>query len=164
MDTAVEQLSHVLWRERELLEELNYALEVEQLVLASGRTRWLMRSATQVESVLEDLRQTEILRATAAHAAGSESGLGPEPSLQQLATELPDPWGEIYREHREALLGMTAEITALADSNRELITTGYRSARETLLNLGEATQGYTADGAAVTAGATPVAVRVDRTF
>ena len=43
----------ILWRERELLDTLLYRLEVEQLVLASGRTDRLMRAAQDVESTLE---------------------------------------------------------------------------------------------------------------
>ena len=42
---SMEDLSSVLWRERELLETLLFKLEIEQLVLASGRTRWLAPAA-----------------------------------------------------------------------------------------------------------------------
>ncbi|HET9419737.1 MAG TPA: flagellar export chaperone FlgN, partial [Nocardioides sp.] len=66
----MERLSQVLWRERELLEELLFRLEVEQLVLASGRNRWLPAAAADVERLLHDLRRTEVMRAAAAdHAA-----------------------------------------------------------------------------------------------
>jgi len=157
---AVQQLTQVLWRERELLDELAYALEVEQLILASGRTRWLVRAAGSVETVLGDLRSTELLRAVAADAVAAAFGLDPNPSLRQLATDLPEPWTEIFTEHREALVKVTQEITTLADSNRELITSGFRSARETLLSLGEGTDGYAADGSAVPASAAGSA-RVD---
>lgn len=158
---AVQHLSQVLWRERELLDELAYALEVEQLILASGRTRWLVRSAGSVETVLGDLRRTELLRAVAADAVAAAFGFDANPSLRQLATELPEPWTEIFTEHREALVKVTQEITALADSNRELITSGYRSARETLLSLGEGTEGYAPDGSAVTATTATGSARVD---
>lgn len=46
-----------------------------------------------------------------------------------------------------------AEIAALAQTNRELLTAGLRSARETLLSFESAVTGYAADGAAVAAGA-----------
>ena len=38
----MEKLSQILWRERELLDTLLFKLEEEQMVLASGRTRWLV--------------------------------------------------------------------------------------------------------------------------
>jgi hypothetical protein len=165
MERAMHRLSQVMWRERELLEELHYALEVEQLVLANGRNRWLMKAATAVETVLNDMRQTEMMRAVAADAAADAIGLGPGPSLSQLADAAPEPWAEIFREHRKAMVETTRDITALADSNRELVTSGLRSARETLLALGEETEGYAADGSAVlsSAGVTGPSL-IDRSF
>jgi len=160
----MQRLSQVLWRERELLEGLQYALEVEQMILASGRNRWLMRAATDVEAVLETLRKTEVLRAVAADEAGSSLGLAPNPSLKELAARAGEPWGEILSDHRDAFVSMTRSITELADSNRELITSGYRSARETLLAMDEAAEGYTADGSAVLSPAVVGPSRIDRTF
>jgi hypothetical protein len=164
METPMQRLSQVLWRERELLESLQYALEVEQLILASGRTGWLLRAATDVEGVLADLRRTEVMRAVAADQAAASMGLAPNPSLKELATRVGEPWGEILSDHREAFLAMTRSITELADSNRDLITSGYRSARETLLAMGDATDGYTADGSAVVSAVASGPSRVDRTF
>jgi len=160
----MQRLSQVLWRERELLENLQYALEVEQLILASGRTGWLLRAATDVEGVLGDLRRTEVMRAVAADQAAAILGLAPNPSLKELASRVGEPWGEILADHREAFLAMTRAITELADANRGLITSGYRSARETLLAMGEATDGYTADGTAVVSAALAGPSRIDRTF
>ncbi len=163
MTTSLQRLSQVLWQQRELLEGLHYALEVEQLILATGRTRWLLRAALDVESVLESMRKTEVLRAVAADEAAAALGLPPNPSLTELASRAQEPWSEMLGDHRAALLLTMQSITELADANRELITSGYRSARETLLALGEATEGYAADGSAVVS-ASGGPVRVDRTF
>jgi len=38
---SLSDLSSILWREREMLELLLFKLEEEQLILASGRSRWL---------------------------------------------------------------------------------------------------------------------------
>ena len=160
----MQRLSQVLWRERELLENLQYALEVEQLILASGRSGWLLRAATDVEGVLGDLRRTEVMRAVAADQVAAGLGLAPNPSLKELATRVGEPWGEILTDHREAFLAMTRSITALADTNRDLITSGYRSARETLLAMDDATDGYTADGTAVVSAVASGPSRVDRIF
>jgi hypothetical protein len=164
MERAMQRLSQVMWRERELLEELQYALEVEQLILASGRSRWLMRAATEVEDVLTDMRKTELMRSVAADAVAVELGIPANPSLRQLAEAAPDPWGEIFGEHRDSLVKMTREITAIAGTNRDLITTGLRSARETLLAIDEATEGYAADGKAVVSAAVSGPSLVDRVF
>lgn len=143
---VLERLSLVLWRERELLEGLHYKLEVEQLVLASGRSRWLMHCARDVESVLATLRETEVLRAVAADEAAAAIGMSANPSLSALAQAADEPWSSIFTEHQQAFVAATASITALADSNRELISAGYRSARETLLSMDETIHGYAADG------------------
>lgn len=146
----MEKLSQILMRERELLDTLLFRLEVEQMVLASGRTRWLMRSARDVESVLNTIRETEILRAVASDAVAATLGLAHSPSLRALADAVEEPWRTILAEHHEGFVTVTQEIGALADANRDLITAGYRSARETLMSLHGGPEGYGADGAAVT--------------
>lgn len=146
----MEKLSQILWRERELLDTLLFKLEQEQLVLASGRNRWLMRAAREVEQVLETIRQTEILRSVAADEAAAALGLEHNPSLRALAEATDEPWRSILSDHHEAFLAVTREITALAETNRELITVGYRSARETLMTIGDGAESYNADGDAVT--------------
>lgn len=147
----MEKLSQILWRERELLDTLWFKLEEEQLVLASGRTRWLMRAAREVEQVLQTLRETEVLRSVAADQVAESLGLAANPSLRALAEASVEPWQTLLLDHHEAFVTVTREIAALADANRDLITAGYRSARETLMTLDETTQGYAADGSAVTA-------------
>lgn len=146
----MEKLSLILWRERELLDTLLFKLEQEQLLLASGRSRWLLRAAREVEAVLETIRETEVLRAVAADEAAEQLGLTSNPSLRALADAVAEPWSSILHEHREAFESVTREITALAETNRDLITAGYRSARETLLSLDEGVAGYTPDGHVVT--------------
>lgn len=149
----MEKLSLILWRERELLDTLLYKLEVERLVLATGNARWLMHATREVEAVLGTLRETEVLRAVAADEAAASLSLTSNPSLRALARAADAPWDELLHEHGDAFESLTREITALADSNRELITVGYRSAQETILALGEAVDGYTHEGAAVVSGA-----------
>ncbi|MDP9821723.1 flagellar export chaperone FlgN [Nocardioides massiliensis] len=145
----MENLSLILWRERELLQTLLYRLEQEQLVLANGRTRWLARAAREVEAVLESLRETELLRAVAADEAAAALGMTANPSLRVLAEHSEEPWRTILLDHREAFVGYTQEIMELASANRELLTAGYQAARETLLALGDGASGYAPDGSAV---------------
>ena len=147
----MEKLSQILWRERDLLDTLLFKLEMERLVLGSGRTRWLARAAREVEMILELLRETEILRAVAADEAASSIGLTSNPSLRALAEAVDEPWRTILLEHREAFEVVSREVTALAETNRELLTSGLRSARETLLSLEQQAEGYRPDGAAVVA-------------
>ena len=158
----VEKLSLILWRERELLEVLAYKLELEHLVLSSGRTRWLAQANREVEDILISLRETEVLRAMAADEAAHEVGLDADPSLSALAEAATEPWRTILLDHREAFLVATREIAELSDVNKGLITAGYRSAHETLLAIRGTAEGYTPSGAAV--APTPARRLVDRSL
>lgn len=152
----MDRLSQILWRERELLETLAYKLEVERMVLATGRTRWLVNVTREIEDVLEDLRATEVLRATAADEVAEGLGLTPNPSLGALAEAASDPWHSILIDHRDAMLGLAREIAETAEDAKGLITAGYRSARETLLAIGgTTTASYTPAGQAVVEAASP---------
>jgi hypothetical protein len=144
---AMEDLSSVLWHERELLETLAYKLEVEQLVLASGRTHWLAAAAREVENVLERIREVEVLRAVEVEAVAEELSLEPNASLSQIAEASEEPWSSIWLDHREAFTMVTAQIRQLSESNRELLTAGYHAAQATLLSLSEGAGTYGSDGA-----------------
>lgn len=143
---SMEDLSSVLWRERELLETLAYKLEVEQLVLAAGRTHWLAAAAREVEIVLESIRDLEVLRAVEVDAVAEELGLDPNASLREIADASEEPWRSIWLDHREAFTTVAAQITRLSESNRDLLTAGYQAAQATLLSLSETSGTYGSDG------------------
>ena len=147
---SLTEVSSILWRERELLELLLFKLEEEQLLLAAGRARWLGHATREVEMVLEEIRRAELGRAVEADAVALELGLPVGVSLRELAEKAPAPWDDILREHRNAFLSASQEITALAHANRELLTAGFRAARETLMSLGEPeVTTYTPNGTSV---------------
>jgi len=148
----VEKLSQVLWRERELLETLQYRLEVEQLVMAGGQTRWLAHAAREVEEAVDALREMELLRAVAADEAAAAAGLAANPSLAQLVEAAEEPWRSILADHREAFAATSEEIERVAATNRVLIANGLRAAHETLLGTAAGGQIYTAAGAAMRDG------------
>ena len=118
-------------------------------MLTSGRTRWLARATKEVEVVLEEIRRAEVLRAVEVDALGSALGLAPSPSLSRLAESVDEPWSSMLTQHRQAFLTMTAELTALAESNRDLLAAGARATREALLSL---TDGAETCAAGATAG------------
>src|SRR5215213_2294146 len=101
---SLTDLSSVLWRSRELLELLLFKLEEEQLLLASGRTRWLAHATREVENVLEELKHAELARAVEVARVAQEIGIPSESSLRELAEAAPAPWDEILNDHREAFL------------------------------------------------------------
>jgi hypothetical protein len=156
---SLADVSTVLWTERELLELLLFKLEEEQLVLASGRARWLAHATREVEMVMEQIRGAELSRAVAVDQLAGERGLGPGPSLTALAEAAPAPWDDMLRDHREAFLALTEEISSISRSNRELLGAAARTSRETLMGLEAGVeQTYTPSGR--TTVATPSRARV----
>jgi hypothetical protein len=130
-------LNSVLWRERELLESLLFFLETEQLILASGRTRWLPRASAEIDRASSALRSTELLRAAQADEVAEELGLAADPSLNALAAAAAEPWGTIFEDQREAFLSITTQIAETASANRAMLAAGQRTTREALLALAD---------------------------
>jgi hypothetical protein len=143
---SMEDLSSVLWRERDLLELLLFKLEVEQLVLTGGRSHWLPMAAREIEGVLEDVREIELLRVVHVDDLALSLGLPPNPSLQMIADASPEPWRTLWLDHREAFTTVAAQISEMSQSNRVLLTAGYQAAQATLLSMTERAATYDAAG------------------
>lgn len=144
---TLNSLSEALWQERRLLELLLFKLEEEQLVLASGRSRWLAQATREVETVLDEIRSAEIARAVEVEEVAPSLGLPGNASLGELATAAPPPWDELLRAHRDAFASLTAEIGRLADDNRELLAMSHRATQETLAALEDSVRTYDETGA-----------------
>ncbi len=133
---AYSDVSNILWRERQLLELLQFKLEVEQSLLAAGRTRWLTNATREIEMVIEEVKQVELVRSLEVANLCAELGAPQATTLTELVGVLPDPWSGIFEDHRQAFLLATQEIVGLAETNRELLARGYQAAREALATIG----------------------------
>jgi hypothetical protein len=142
----MEDLSSILWRERDLLDMLLFKLEVEQLVLTNGRSHWLPVAAREIETVLEQIRSVDLLRAVAVDTVAAELGLDPNPSLSEIAQRSEEPWRAIWLDHREAFTSVATRISEMSQSNRVLLTAGYQAAQATLLSMTERSATYGSDG------------------
>ena len=143
---SLNSLSEALWRERRLLEMLLFKLEEEQLVLTSGRSRWLAQATREVEAVLDEIRSAELARAVEVEEAAPPLGLAGDASLGELADAAPEPWNELLHSHRDAFASLTAEIGRLADDNRELLAMSHRATQETLASLEDSVRTYDVTG------------------
>jgi len=114
MASALREVSDVLWRERRLLELLEFKLEEERLLSEAGRVRWLARATREVAAVRGELRQAELARALVVEAAAAELGVDPGITLKDLAEVAPEPWAGILARHRFALLRSAREVIRLA--------------------------------------------------
>jgi hypothetical protein len=123
------ELNQLLWRQRSLITELLYRLDVQQLLLAGGRTRWMAVSVEEVESAFDRIRRHEEIREHLMAELPAALGLGSDASLLQLGEVAPDPWGTIFAEHQVALLGLIAEVEDLTIDNRDLLHRGMADMR-----------------------------------
>lgn len=149
------ELSSMLWRERELLGLLNFKLVEEQLLLTAGKSEWLQHATREVEQVVAQLRTTGLARDVEASALAVEWGISPESTLRDLAAAAPaGPWRELLGGHLDALNGLTATIASLRDSNEQFLRAAARSAQETAAGLRPERVTYDARGNAGTATST----------
>jgi hypothetical protein len=142
------EVSTLLWREREALQLLLFKLVEEQLIVSAGHTRWLAQANDEIEAALDNLRGTEVLRAAEVDVIADELGLPAPPTLAELATLAPEPWGTLFGEHRQALLKLVAEVEGATGHNRALLAAGARAVRQTLLSVTESVQTYDSQGSA----------------
>jgi hypothetical protein len=144
-----QHLSTLLWREQELLDLLLFKAEEKQYLIVTGKTRWLARIAHEIEIVLEQLRSLEVERAAATEAIAVRSGLGPNPSLRQVADSAPTPWNTLFAKHHETLLALVTDLRSLSDANRDLVEQGMSALGDVLLSTHSTTAGtYGANGRA----------------
>lgn len=158
------ELSHTLWRQRGLVEMLLYRLEVQQLVLAAGRTRWIDASAREVEDAITDIRGEELVRAAQVAAIAPALRIDAAASLSDIAAAVPEPWDHILREHQAAFLGMISSAEAISRDNVELLNRGLVDTRAFLDAVHQdptPVDGYAATGRGLRRTATPTLVDWD---
>jgi len=159
----VEDLSACLWEERAAIEQLVFRLEQENLVLASGRHRLLMRSTAEVAAASAAVDYVETRRIEITGALGARLGLAGPVTLDALAAALPEDSAEALRAHRAALRSLVGAAAGLVERNRELIARGLAAATDALALVGAAPAGaYDATGAspAAVSGALMLDARV----
>ncbi len=141
------ELSALIWRERELLELLIFKLEEEQLLLQGGKARWLQHATREVEQVLNLVREAGLGRSVEVAALATKWGTTDDATLRELAANAPaGPWGEIFSAHLKAMGDLTAQIKELRDANSQFIRAAARSTQETLAGLGTAMNTYDSRG------------------
>jgi hypothetical protein len=111
---ALREVSDILWRERRLLEILEFKLEEERLLAEAGHRRWLHRATREVALVRSELRRAELERAVVVARAADDLGLDHAPRLRDLAAAAPEPWAGIFERHRHAMVRAADQVAALS--------------------------------------------------
>jgi hypothetical protein len=148
---GAQELSTLLWRERELLELLLFKLDEEQLLLTAGKSRWLPYATREVEQVLDRLRVSGVERSVAVSELAAE-WRAVDGTLSALIDAAPsDAWRETFGAHQRALTELTARIAEVRDANMQFLRAATQSTQETLASLDLTTGTYDERGTAATA-------------
>ncbi|TFB46787.1 flagellar protein FlgN [Cryobacterium tagatosivorans] len=159
------ELSALLWRERELLDLLVFKLEEEQLLLQGGKARWLQHATREVEQVLGLVREAGLGRSVEVAALGLDWGTGDDATLRELVARAPDgPWADIFAAHLSAMTVLTTQIKELRDTNERFLRAAARSSQETLAGLQPETDANTYDATGAAGSAATGSRLVDRSL
>jgi hypothetical protein len=144
---SAHELSALLWRERELLETLIFKLEEEQLLLTSGKTRWLKRASAEIERTTDQLRFVGLGRTVEVENVAEEWGGSEGANLRELLALAPEgPWADIFEAHLKTLTELTSQIRSLRDANEQFLRAAARSSQETLSNVSGPARTYDSRG------------------
>ncbi|MFM7535755.1 MAG: hypothetical protein ACKO91_08185 [Acidimicrobiales bacterium] len=114
-DDDLNRLHGCLGRERVLLEALAHRLWKCDRALDRGGRSTLDQAVLDLEEISRAVRAEELVRALQSCALGLAYGLGPEPTLEQLARVLPAPWSSLVATHGLTLRAEIADVRALQD-------------------------------------------------
>lgn len=127
-----DELSRVLWKQRELIDLLQYRLEIQQMVLISSRAERLQLALSEVEAAMASIREVEENRDQIVRQCAELVGLDYNATITQLREAIPEPWKTLLGDHQKALLDQVAETERTANSNREFAVRGANEVRGVL--------------------------------
>ena len=158
-----DELSRRLWLLREQMEQLVCALDIQQLVLANDRLRWLPMVTENVEHLVDDIRASEAQRADVSKRVARLLGLDEQPTLNDLVRTVDEQYAGVWRQHRLHLLGLQAEVEDITNTNRELGRRGMQFTRDAVTTLTGDSHDTTYDPRGATRPLTTASHRFDRT-
>lgn len=135
-ESILAQLSRVLWQQRDLIEVLEYRLEVQQLLMVAGRADRLPIAVGEVEAALEAIRAVEETRLRVVADAAAALGLPHTATLTQIRTAAPEPWDYVLGDHHTAFVRLVASTEELSARSRELAHKGLGETRAAFSQLG----------------------------
>jgi hypothetical protein len=137
-EALLPELSRVLWQQRDLIERLEYRLEVQQLIMVSGRSDRLPTAVGEVEAAISEIRKVEEHRLTIVGDVARAHGLPTHATITQIRNVVAPPWDTVLSDHHTSVLRLVASTEELAARNRELAQHGLAEARTAVAHMGGA--------------------------
>jgi hypothetical protein len=142
-----------LLREREMLELLLFKLDEQQMLLATGRNRWIRHSVNEIERVLSAMPTVALSRDTLVVAVADEWGVPDATTLGELIDAAPtEAWREVLTGHLSTMRALATEIDEMKQVNEQRLRSAIRVTQETIAGLGAPTGEYTPAGDVVRDG------------
>jgi hypothetical protein len=135
-ESLLPELSRVLWQQRDLIERLEYRLEVQQLIMVSHRADRLAMAVGEVEAAIEQIRLAEDRRLEIVRQVAGALGLPTTATISQIRAVVEPPWDYVLSDHHTAFLRLVASTEELTSRNRELAHQGLGDARTAVAHLG----------------------------
>lgn len=123
--SSLAELSGLLWREREVLDQL----------LAVLRGDLESDAEVETDGLLHSISGLELHRAITAREAAVELDLDGEPSLQDIIERADDEWAAVLAGHRRSLQSLSDDVRTLL--RRVPVTTSVDGNVVTLITAGK---------------------------
>ncbi|HVT77407.1 MAG TPA: flagellar export chaperone FlgN [Acidimicrobiales bacterium] len=134
----MDELATVLRRERWLLSVLLFRLTEMRHLLAANDSRFLGWASAEVEDAVARVREAELIRNALVSRLAREMEMPEDDlTLSSLARVAPEPYRQIFSEHRTAFLELVNEVQSVSQTNRRLATKGIQGLNEVLSMLNE---------------------------
>ncbi len=144
---TLERLALCLGQQVSALRHLCFKFEIQEVVLTSGRQKWLGETTAELERAVDALHETDkALREALATAAVAVS-LSPESTVREVAAAVPEPWSYVLEEHRKGMQELLDRVGQLSKTNRQLLARGHAATLAAMSFLGaQVSSGYDASG------------------
>lgn len=124
-------LSMQLKRERDILELLLLKLDVQQLLVAAGRTCGIHQAMVELERVVSAMPMAALSRDALVTAVADEWGAPDAATLKELITSAPTAaWKEIFTEYLVTMLTLVVEIRQMEALNQQHLRAALLLAEE----------------------------------
>ncbi len=129
----MDELATVLRRERWLLNVLLFRLTEMRHLLAANDSRFLGWASAEVEEAVARVREAELIRNTLVSRLAREMEMTEDDlTLSSLAHAAPEPYRQIFADHRVAFLDLVNEVQSVSQTNRRLATRGIQGLSDVL--------------------------------
>lgn len=144
---TLERLALCLGQQVAALRHLCFKFEIQEVILTSGRHKWLDETTAELERAVASLHGTDRTLREALEKAAVAVQLSPESTVREVAAAVPEPWSYVLEEHRKGMQELLERVGQLSRTNRQLLARGHAATVAAMSFLGaQVPSSYDANG------------------